>query len=116
MRTTATTIRAQPTSRAAGTTSTTRRRSQTPRRSGLSAQWRRSFSNSKTQLNQLIGNAAYQQSHYQRQEAGWTNGRMQALPGVPKRAEGTVLGINNRGQIIGDVQKIGPVLWTPKTG
>ena len=60
-----------------------------------------------TQLNQLIGNAAYQQSHYQRQEAGWTNGRMQALPGVPKRAEGTVLGINNRGQIIGDVQKIG---------
>jgi hypothetical protein len=44
----------------------------------------------------------------------WMNGRMYALPGVPRNGEGTVVGINNRGQIIGHIG-LGTVLWTPRS-
>lgn len=42
---------------------------------------------------------------------------MTALPGVPRQADATVTGINNRGQIIGlvDERGSGAVLWTPKS-
>jgi probable HAF family extracellular repeat protein len=43
----------------------------------------------------------------------WERGRMRALPGLRAREEATVMAINNRGEILGEIDGRGPVLWRP---
>jgi probable HAF family extracellular repeat protein len=44
----------------------------------------------------------------------WERGRMRALPGLGRSDQGTAISINNRGEILGEIDGRGSVLWRPK--